>query len=120
MRTLSILLFILLIGCKPEADLHDTKKIPPQLHDRYFLTEDGLKLPLHRWLPVSGAARAVILVCMDLTITAISSGNLQSISAARASHVLLMTNAASVLRRNGAFGREGKPMPLICKVLSGR
>lgn len=61
MRTLSILLFILLIGCKPEADLHDTKKIPPQLHDRYFLTEDGLKLPLHRWLPISGAVRAVII-----------------------------------------------------------
>ncbi|MEQ1485016.1 lysophospholipase [Methyloglobulus sp.] len=61
MRTLSILLFILLIGCKPEADLHDTKTTSPQLHDRYFLTEDGLKLPLHRWLPVSGAVRAVII-----------------------------------------------------------
>jgi hypothetical protein len=42
MRTLSILLFILLIGCNPEADLYHAKKIAPQLHDRYFLTEDGL------------------------------------------------------------------------------
>lgn len=61
MRTLSILLFILVVGCQPEANLPGTKKNPPQLHEQYFLTEDGLKLPLHRWLPKTSVTRAVII-----------------------------------------------------------
>jgi acylglycerol lipase len=61
MRTLSILLFILLVGCKPESHPSGTKTNPPQLQDQHFLTEDGLQLPLHRWLPKSGAIRAVLI-----------------------------------------------------------
>jgi acylglycerol lipase len=33
----------------------------PQLHDHYFLTEDGLQLPLRQWLPKSGVTHAVII-----------------------------------------------------------
>lgn len=61
MRILLILLFILLIGCKPEAHPPGSKKTHPELHDQYFLTEDGVRLPLHSWLPRARTTRAVII-----------------------------------------------------------
>jgi acylglycerol lipase len=60
MRTLLILLFILLVGCKPGDHPSDTK-ISPELHDQYFLTEDGTRLPLHSWLPKARTTSAVIV-----------------------------------------------------------
>jgi alpha-beta hydrolase superfamily lysophospholipase len=32
----------------------------PEVRDLYFLTEDGVQLPLHQWLPRSGKPRAII------------------------------------------------------------
>ncbi len=62
MRTLFTFLFILLAsGCKPESYPSGTERNPPELHEQYFLTEDGSYLPLHRWLPKAGATRAVII-----------------------------------------------------------
>lgn len=52
---------MLLIGCKPESYPSGTKKNPAELHDQYYLTEDGVYLPLHHWLPEAGAPRAVII-----------------------------------------------------------
>lgn len=60
-RTLFILLFILLIGCKPETHTPAAKKISPQLQEHYFLTEDGFRLPIHSWLPKARSTRAVII-----------------------------------------------------------
>jgi acylglycerol lipase len=61
MRTLFIMLFLLLVGCKPQAHPPGIKTNNPQLHEQHFLTEDGLQLPLHRWLPKTDATRAVII-----------------------------------------------------------
>jgi acylglycerol lipase len=61
MRIAFIFLFILLIGCKPESYPSGAERNSPELHDQYFLTEDGFYLPLKRWLPKSGAAHAVII-----------------------------------------------------------
>ena len=61
MRILFFFLFILLIGCKPESYPSGAERNPPELHDRYFLTEDGNYLPLHRWLPKTIITRAVII-----------------------------------------------------------
>ena len=62
MRTLFTLLFILLIsGCKPESYPSEAERNPAELHDQYFLTEDGSYLPLHRWLPEAGTTRAIIV-----------------------------------------------------------
>ncbi|WP_394754065.1 alpha/beta hydrolase [Crenothrix sp.] len=61
MRTLLTLLFILLVGCKPGNYPASMKKHAPELHDQYFLTDDGLQLPLHRWLPHTSPPRAVII-----------------------------------------------------------
>ncbi len=54
-------LLILIVGCKPEAHVPDTKLPPPQLHDKYYLTEDGARLPLHSWLPKARTTHAVII-----------------------------------------------------------
>jgi alpha-beta hydrolase superfamily lysophospholipase len=62
MKRLVISLLIALVGCT--QDVHQqpsTKKNSPELHGQYFLTEDGLQLPLHRWLPKTGATRAVVI-----------------------------------------------------------
>jgi acylglycerol lipase len=61
MRILSIFLLLLLVGCKPESYPSGAERNPPELHDRYFLTEDGVYLPLHHWLPKTGTTRAVII-----------------------------------------------------------
>ena len=61
MRILLIFLLLLLLGCKPESYPSGAERNPAELHDRYFLTEDGFYLPLHHWIPKTGAARAVII-----------------------------------------------------------
>jgi alpha-beta hydrolase superfamily lysophospholipase len=61
MNKLIILLLILLVGCKPGSQPAGTTKNAPELHDLYFLTEDAVQLPLHRWLPGTGKPRAVIV-----------------------------------------------------------
>jgi acylglycerol lipase len=61
MRIPFIFLFILLVGCKPASYPSGANRNPPELHDQYFLTEDGFYLPLQHWLPKTGATRAVII-----------------------------------------------------------
>jgi acylglycerol lipase len=61
MRFLLTFLLLLLIGCKPESYPSGAERNPPELHEQYFLTEDGFYLPLHRWLPTTGRPRAVIV-----------------------------------------------------------
>lgn len=62
MRILIIFLFISLYGCKPESYPSGTKKNPAELHEYYFLAEDGSYLPLRQWLPNKKTApRAVII-----------------------------------------------------------
>jgi acylglycerol lipase len=63
MRILIIFLFILLNGCKPESYPSGAKKNPAELHEHYYLTEDGNYLPLRSWLPDKSSVpiRAVII-----------------------------------------------------------
>ncbi|MBK8816180.1 MAG: alpha/beta hydrolase [Methylococcaceae bacterium] len=62
MRIIVIFLFILLTGCKPESYPAGEKKYPAELHDQYYLTEDGNYLPLRIWLPdKSNPPRAIII-----------------------------------------------------------
>jgi acylglycerol lipase len=61
MRIAFIFLFIILTGCKPESYPSGAEKNPAELHDHYYLAEDGSYLPLHQWLPSKGSPRAVII-----------------------------------------------------------
>lgn len=62
MRILIIFLFILIAGCKPESYPSGINRNPAELHERYYLAEDGVYLPLRRWLPEKNSAiRAVII-----------------------------------------------------------
>ncbi len=61
MKKLVILLLIFLIGCKPETQPAGTIKNAPEFHDSYFLTEDGIKLPVRRWLPHLVTPRALLI-----------------------------------------------------------
>lgn len=61
MRIQYIFLFMLLSGCQPESYPSGAERNRPELHDHYFLTEDGKFLPLHRWLPKKKTTRAVII-----------------------------------------------------------
>lgn len=62
MRTLfTLLISLLIVGCKPESYPSEADRNPPELHDQYFLTEDGSYLPLRRWLPTVGTVKAVII-----------------------------------------------------------
>ncbi len=61
MKKRLLLLLILLIGCKPETQPANSTKYSPELREVDFLTEDGVQLPIHRWLPTGGKPRAVIV-----------------------------------------------------------
>ena len=61
MKKLIVLLLILLLGCKPETQPAGLTKNTPELRDLYFLTEDSVQLPVHRWLPSFGKPRAIII-----------------------------------------------------------
>lgn len=62
MRTLfTLLVSLLMVGCKPESYPSGADRNPAELHDLYFLTEDGSYLPLRRWMPAVGTTRAIIV-----------------------------------------------------------
>ena len=60
MKKLPIFVLIFLIGCKPGTQPAGETKNVPEISDRYYLTEDGVHLPLHRWLPDTAKPRAII------------------------------------------------------------
>ena len=62
MRTLfTLLIGLLIVGCKPDSYPSGAARNPTELHDQYFLTEDGSYLPLHHWMPPVGSIRAIIV-----------------------------------------------------------
>ena len=61
MRILLLVVLMFLVGCKPESYPSGIKKNPAELHEHYYLAEDGAYLPLHQWLPEPGEPRAVII-----------------------------------------------------------
>ncbi len=61
MKKLPLLLLIFLIGCKPATQPAGVTKNAPEFRDFYFLTEDSVQLPLHRWFPRSGTPHAIIV-----------------------------------------------------------
>lgn len=59
-KLLAVLLFVLQSGCMPTIHPPGSKNNEAQLAENIFLTEDGTKLPLRRWLP-KNEPRAVII-----------------------------------------------------------
>ncbi|MGR8933497.1 MAG: alpha/beta hydrolase [Gammaproteobacteria bacterium] len=58
--SLFLFLLVMLSGCMPAAYPPGAKIQAAQLHDNYFFTADGTKLPLRRWLPTT-APQALLI-----------------------------------------------------------
>jgi alpha-beta hydrolase superfamily lysophospholipase len=61
MKAVLIFSCFLLVARHSGAYASTMKNNLPHLHDHYHLTEDGVQLPIRRWLPKTGIARAVLV-----------------------------------------------------------